>query len=147
MLFITGFFGSMSCEHHSFFYFLKLVEFSIEIKGSADIDPLDLAALQIITARVYLIRPELQTGKVRVTVQEVAIVLADNGRTTVRFSRVARNNCPPQFFVDGVQVSGFSIDDMPAGLAAVVNLERVAVRLVLHDNPAAAIAQCVRQDP
>ena len=44
-----------------------------------------------------------------------AILISDNGRTTVRFSRVARNGCPPQFFVDGVQVTGFSIDDMPPG--------------------------------
>jgi hypothetical protein len=43
------------------------------------------------------------------------ILIRDAGRTTLRFSRVARNNCPPQFFVDGVQVSGFNIDDMPAG--------------------------------
>jgi hypothetical protein len=32
--------------------------------------------------------------------------------------------------------------DMPAGLAAVVNLERFAVRLVLYDNTTAAIAEC-----
>lgn len=43
------------------------------------------------------------------------LINADNGRTAVRFSRVARNNCPPQFFVDGVEVTGFSIDDMPPG--------------------------------
>ncbi|HEY4306284.1 MAG TPA: carboxypeptidase regulatory-like domain-containing protein [Gemmatimonadaceae bacterium] len=43
------------------------------------------------------------------------LINADNGRTSVRFSRVARNNCPPQFFVDGVEVTGFSIDDMPPG--------------------------------
>jgi hypothetical protein len=41
------------------------------------------------------------------------IIGADNGRTALRFSRVARNNCPPQFYVDGIQVTGFSIDDMP----------------------------------
>jgi len=38
-----------------------------------------------------------------------------NGRTTLRFARVTRANCPPQFFVDGMQVYGFSIDDMPPG--------------------------------
>lgn len=37
----------------------------------------------------------------------------DNGRPVLRFSRAARNNCPPQFFVDGIQVTGFGIDDMP----------------------------------
>jgi hypothetical protein len=44
-----------------------------------------------------------------------SLINADNGRTAVRFSRVARNNCPPQFFVDGIEVTGFSIDDMPPG--------------------------------
>jgi len=36
-----------------------------------------------------------------------------NGRAALRFARVGRDNCPPQFFVDGLQVDGFSIDDMP----------------------------------
>jgi hypothetical protein len=43
-----------------------------------------------------------------------AILLpGDNGRPVLRFSRSARNNCPPQFFVDGIQVIAFGIDDMP----------------------------------
>jgi hypothetical protein len=49
------------------------------------------------------------------TIPGAILINADNGRTSVRFSRVARNNCPPQFFVDGVEVTGFSIDDMPPG--------------------------------
>lgn len=40
---------------------------------------------------------------------------AETGRTTLRFSRTARNNCPPMYFVDGIQVTGFAIDDMPPG--------------------------------
>jgi len=39
----------------------------------------------------------------------------ETGKTNLRFSRVARNNCPPMFYVDGIQVTGFSIDDMPVG--------------------------------
>jgi hypothetical protein len=42
------------------------------------------------------------------------IVNGDNGRTGLRFSRMARN-CPPQFFVDGIQTSNFSLDEMPPG--------------------------------
>jgi hypothetical protein len=38
----------------------------------------------------------------------------DAGRTTLRFARNARN-CPPQFYIDGIQAVGFSIDDMPPG--------------------------------
>jgi hypothetical protein len=41
------------------------------------------------------------------------IAAGDNGPPTLRFSRVGRNNCPPQYFVDGMQVTGFNIDDMP----------------------------------
>jgi hypothetical protein len=37
------------------------------------------------------------------------------GRVALRFSRVARNGCSPQFYVDGVQATGFAIDDMPSG--------------------------------
>jgi hypothetical protein len=40
------------------------------------------------------------------------VVNGDNGRTGLRFNRVARN-CPPQFFVDGIQTSNFSLDEMP----------------------------------
>ncbi|MEP6492702.1 MAG: TonB-dependent receptor [bacterium] len=39
----------------------------------------------------------------------------ETGKTNLRFSRVARNNCPPMFYVDGIQVTGFTIDDMPPG--------------------------------
>jgi hypothetical protein len=45
-----------------------------------------------------------------------AIVMnGDNGRTALRFARAGRDNCPPQFFVDGIQAYGFSIDDVPPG--------------------------------
>jgi hypothetical protein len=40
------------------------------------------------------------------------LISGENGRTALRFSRTARN-CPPQFYVDGIQVADFSIDDMP----------------------------------
>jgi hypothetical protein len=49
------------------------------------------------------------------TIPGAILINAENGRTSVRFARVARNNCPPQFFVDGIEVTGFSIDDMPPG--------------------------------
>jgi hypothetical protein len=42
------------------------------------------------------------------------ILISEAGRTTLRFSRSARNGCPPQFFIDGIQATGFNIDDMPA---------------------------------
>jgi hypothetical protein len=42
------------------------------------------------------------------------ILIPDAGRIVLRFSRSARNGCPPQFFIDGIQATGFNIDDMPA---------------------------------
>jgi hypothetical protein len=34
----------------------------------------------------------------------------------VRFARAASaGDCPPQFFLDGIEVTGFSIDDIPPG--------------------------------
>jgi hypothetical protein len=56
--------------------------------------------------------PSLLSDMVRM-VPGVSLIAADNGRTGMRFARVARPNCPPQFYVDGIQVMGFSIDDMP----------------------------------
>jgi hypothetical protein len=39
------------------------------------------------------------------------LIAGEAGRITLRFTRSARN-CPPQFFVDGIQASGMGIDDM-----------------------------------
>lgn len=58
--------------------------------------------------------PMLLSDMVRV-VPGATILIGENGRTALRFARVGRPNCPPQFFVDGLQVTGFSIDDMPPG--------------------------------
>jgi hypothetical protein len=44
-----------------------------------------------------------------------AILASDMlGRTTLHFARVPHAGCPPQYFVDGMQVYGYNIDDMPA---------------------------------
>jgi Carboxypeptidase regulatory-like domain/TonB-dependent Receptor Plug Domain len=40
------------------------------------------------------------------------ILQGPSGRAILRFARTARA-CPPQFFIDGVQAYGFSVDDMP----------------------------------
>jgi hypothetical protein len=39
------------------------------------------------------------------------LIAGDAGRITLRFTRSARN-CPPQFFVDGIQATGMGIDDV-----------------------------------
>ncbi len=44
----------------------------------------------------------------------------DNGRTVLRFTRGAGSRCPPQYFLDGIQATGFSIDDIsPADVEGV----------------------------
>jgi hypothetical protein len=45
----------------------------------------------------------------------VRIVTLDNGRTALRFNRNPRNNCPPQYFVDGIPASNFDIDEVLPG--------------------------------
>ena len=42
------------------------------------------------------------------------LIAGEAGRITLRFTRSARN-CPPQFFVDGIQASGMGIDDIAPG--------------------------------
>jgi hypothetical protein len=37
------------------------------------------------------------------------------GRAVLHFARNGRAHCPPQYFVDGIQVTGYNIDDMPPG--------------------------------
>jgi hypothetical protein len=44
-----------------------------------------------------------------------ASISESNGRAVLRFSRSATKACPPQFYIDGIQATGFSIDDMPPG--------------------------------
>jgi len=43
------------------------------------------------------------------------IMESQNGRAALRFSRSTNKGCPPQFFIDGIQATGFGIDDMPPG--------------------------------
>ena len=43
------------------------------------------------------------------------LTAGETGRMTLRFSRNLARNCPPQFYVDGVQATGFMIDDMAPG--------------------------------
>ncbi|MEO7085362.1 MAG: TonB-dependent receptor [Gemmatimonadaceae bacterium] len=43
------------------------------------------------------------------------LIPGENGRQSLRFTGMARANCPPQFFVDGILAVGFTIDEMPPG--------------------------------
>lgn len=65
-------------------------------------------------AQIEQRHPLLLSDMMRV-IPGATVQIGDNGRTALRFARVGRPNCPPQFFVDGIQVNGFSIDDMPPG--------------------------------
>jgi hypothetical protein len=44
----------------------------------------------------------------------VILTPSPDGHAYLHFSRVPKANCPPQYYVDGIQVTGFNIDDMPA---------------------------------
>lgn len=44
-----------------------------------------------------------------------ALLIPDGSRSVLRFARNGRMNCPPQYFIDGVQATGYNIDDMPVG--------------------------------
>jgi hypothetical protein len=49
------------------------------------------------------------------TVPGARVVPTRLGSYALRFSRVGRTDCPPQVFIDGVQVYNFDLDDMPPG--------------------------------
>jgi len=68
----------------------------------------------ITRAEIEQRRPLLLSDMVRI-VPGAVVSVGNNGRTAMRFSRVAGANCPPQFFVDGMYLAGYSIDDMPPG--------------------------------
>jgi hypothetical protein len=65
-------------------------------------------------AQIEQRHPLLLSDMMRI-IPGATVLIGENGRTALRFARVGRPNCPPQFFVDGVQVTGFGIDDMPPG--------------------------------
>jgi hypothetical protein len=47
------------------------------------------------------------------TVPGSRLVPTSLGRTALRFGRTGRSDCPPQFFIDGIEVSNFNLDEMP----------------------------------
>ena len=57
--------------------------------------------------------PLLLSDMVR-SIPGATIVLVENGRPALRFAR-AQSGCPPQYFVDGIRVTGFNIDDVQPG--------------------------------
>lgn len=70
------------------------------------------------------------------------ILMGENGRAALRFARVGRPNCPPQFFVDGIQVTGYNIDDMPPGDVEGVELYAGAAGLPPEFNRARGTSIC-----
>jgi carboxypeptidase family protein/TonB-dependent receptor-like protein len=57
--------------------------------------------------------PLLLSDMVR-SIPGATIVPAENGRPVLRFAR-SHNSCPPQYFLDGLRVTSFNIDDVPPG--------------------------------
>jgi hypothetical protein len=65
----------------------------------------------------------------------------ETGRVMLRFSRSAKN-CPPQFYVDGVQATGFNIDDMAPGDVEGVELFAGAAGLPPEFNRMRGTSNC-----
>jgi hypothetical protein len=65
-----------------------------------------------------------------------------NGKRILSFSRVARNNCPPQYIVDGILITSFNIDDMPPGDVEGVELYAGAAGLPPEFNLMRSTAIC-----
>jgi hypothetical protein len=59
-------------------------------------------------------QPRLLSDMLRM-IPGTILTAGETGRMTLRFTRSLARNCPPQFYVDGVQATGFNIDDMPPG--------------------------------
>jgi hypothetical protein len=65
-----------------------------------------------------------------------------NGNVSLRFARVGRNNCPPQFWIDGVQATAFGIDDMPPGDVEGIEIYAGAAGLPPEFNKLHSTAAC-----
>ena len=57
-------------------------------------------------------------------------------------SLAARTNCPPQYFVDGIQVTGFNIDDMPVSDVEGIELYAGAATLPPEFNKYSSTVNC-----
>jgi hypothetical protein len=68
----------------------------------------------ITRAEIEQRRPLLLSDMLRM-IPGAVVSVGNNGRTALRFSRVGSNTCPPLYFVDGMYLAGYSIDDMPPG--------------------------------
>jgi hypothetical protein len=67
----------------------------------------------ITRAEIEKRHPLLLSDMVR-SIPGAAIVPAENGRPVLRFAR-SHNKCPPQYFLDGLRVTSFNIDDVRPG--------------------------------
>lgn len=68
----------------------------------------------ITRAEIEKRHPLLLSDMVR-SIPGAAIVPVENGRPVLRFARSHDSSCPPQYFVDGIRVTGFNIDDVQPG--------------------------------
>lgn len=67
----------------------------------------------ITRAQIEKRHPLLLSDMMR-SIPGASIVPAENGRAVLRFAR-SHNSCPPQYFLDGLRVTSFNIDDVPPG--------------------------------
>jgi len=72
----------------------------------------------------------------------VLLVQSSNGQSVLRFSRSSDRRCPPQYWVDGVMVVDFNIDDMPPADVAGVEFYAGAAGLPPQFNRLMSNAIC-----
>jgi Carboxypeptidase regulatory-like domain/TonB-dependent Receptor Plug Domain len=70
------------------------------------------------------------------------LTAGETGRMTLRFTRSIARNCAPQFYVDGVQATGFTIDDMQPGDVEGVEIFPGAAGLPPEFNRLRSSSQC-----
>jgi len=66
----------------------------------------------ITRAEIEKRNPMLLSDMVRM-IPGAMLLHTPGGQSVLRFARVGNPECPPQFYIDGVQATGFNIDDMP----------------------------------
>ncbi len=74
----------------------------------------------------------------------ISLLPGPNGRVAMRFARadMGGRDCPPQFWIDGIPVVGFNVDDMPATDVEGIELYAGAATLPAQFNKLKSNAIC-----
>ena len=87
-------------------------------------------------------RNPLRLSDMMRTIPGALLLPTENGQVALRFARNGPRNCPPQFFIDGIQANGFNVDDMPPGDVEGVEIYYGAAALPPEFNKMRSTAIC-----